>query len=84
MDQYGIDGVFLQRFTTVSSCVPGKKLGMQTEGCYYYDNITLSALSAAKKYGRVVAMMYDISGCGDDAWARTAEDWCVGLSCSVT
>ena len=72
MEEYGIDGVFLQRFTSVSSCAPGRR--EQGGGCYYYDNITLSALGAAERHGRVLAMMYDISGCADP-WARTAADW---------
>jgi hypothetical protein len=78
MEDYGIDGVFLQRFTSVSSCKPAASLGavggVQNGGCYYYDNISTSALAAASRHGRAVAMMYDISGC-DDPWSRTLADW---------
>ena len=70
--------MFLQRFTSVSGCKPQASLApgeRQQGGCYYYDNITAHSLDAAARHGRTLAMMYDISGCGDDAWNRTSADW---------
>ena len=49
------DGVFLQRFTSVSSCKPQASLApgeRQQGGCYYYDNITAHCLDAAARHGR--------------------------------
>ena len=70
--------MFQQRFTSVSGCKPQASLApgeRQQGGCYYYDNITAHSLDAAARHGRTLAMMYDISGCGDDAWNRTSADW---------
>ena len=67
MRDYDIDGVLVQRFLSELSN-PDLKLKR--------DTILLNALSAAEKYGRVVGVMYDISGCTAEDWAENLlQDW---------
>ncbi|MDL2213098.1 glycoside hydrolase family 71/99-like protein [Bacteroides sp. OttesenSCG-928-E20] len=65
MQQYGLDGVFVQRF--FGNALPDND-----------RNIVLkNALEAASKYERAVAVMYDLSGLrgsGQDC-SRLIEDW---------
>lgn len=53
MKQYGIDGVFLQRF---GSSLRAPKVRN------HRDVVTANVRTAAEKHGRVWAMMYDLSG----------------------
>jgi len=55
MKEYGIDGVFMQRF------VGGIK---HERGRNHFDRVLNSAMNAAKRYGRTIAVMYDLSGMG--------------------
>lgn len=71
MQEYGIDGVFLQRFTP--NCKP--EPNAQPSQCYKKDNITLSVAAAAKRYQRVWALMYDISSGDDNVYEDTAVDF---------
>lgn len=68
MKEYGIDGVFMQRFFRVAKDKNPDKAG----------NIILRhALEASQKYGRAIAVMYDLSGLkaeGEDCSA-IIEDW---------
>ena len=68
MKEYGIDGVFMQRFFGVARDRNPDKTG----------NIILRhALEASKKYDRAIAVMYDLSGLkaeGEDCSA-IIEDW---------
>ncbi|MFC2116045.1 glycoside hydrolase family 71/99-like protein, partial [Bacteroidota bacterium] len=68
MKEYGIDGVFMQRFFRVAKDRNPDKAG----------NIILrNALEASEKYGRAIAVMYDLSGLkaeGEDCSA-IIEDW---------
>jgi len=68
MQEYGIDGVFMQRFFGVARDTNPDKDG----------NVILShALEASKKYDRAIAVMYDLSGLrpeGEDCSA-VIEDW---------
>jgi len=68
MKEYGIDGVFMQRFFRVTREYDKDKS----------QNIILSnALDAAEKHGRAIAVMYDLSGLrpeGEDCSA-IIEDW---------
>jgi len=68
MKEYGIDGVFMQRFFGNVRTVQGRKK----------SNIILkNALAASQKYGRAIAIMYDLSGIkpnGEDCSA-IIEDW---------
>jgi hypothetical protein len=65
MKEYGLDGVFMQRF--FGAARPGNE-----------RNVVLkNAFEAASKYERAVAVMYDLSGLkgkGEDC-SRLIEDW---------
>ncbi len=68
MQQYGIDGVFMQRFFDVTREGNGKKESVK---------ILKDALEAASKYKRAIAVMYDLSGLkatGEDCSSIIA-DW---------
>lgn len=65
MRDYGVDGVFVQRF--YGAARPGE--GRNT--------VLKNALEAASKYERAIAVMYDLSGLpaqGEDC-SRLIEDW---------
>jgi len=69
MNEYGVDGVFMQRFFGVARKHddPNKS----------QDVILRNALDAAAKYDRAIAVMYDLSGLrakGEDCSA-IIEDW---------
>lgn len=55
MKDYGIDGVYLQRFVA-------EVRDSNTSGKRHFDKVLENALAAAKKYGRAVCIMYDLSG----------------------
>src|SRR5262249_10775043 len=67
MRDYGIDGVFLQRFS--GALTPGPKQAFK-------DRVLQNVRVASEKHGRVFAVMYDVSG-----WTRTQltrgmkQDW---------
>jgi hypothetical protein len=68
MQDYGVDGVFMQRF--FNSTRAGKE---KTESSIILGN----ALEAASKYKRAIAVMYDLSGLrekGEDC-SSVIEDW---------
>lgn len=68
MQQYGVDGVFMQRF--FGSVRPGEGRRESTQVLTY-------ALAAASRYKRAIAVMYDLSGLrakGEDCSALIA-DW---------
>eukprot|EP00041_Stephanoeca_diplocostata_P028766 m.831939 g.831939 ORF g.831939 m.831939 type:complete len:508 (-) comp23430_c1_seq7:295-1818(-) len=66
MREYGIDGVFVQRFVN----------GLENGPNSFKDNITLNAVAAAEVNGRGISIMYDISGADEDKWASTIlADW---------
>jgi hypothetical protein len=68
MQQYGVDGVFMQRF--FDNTRPGNG---RTESVAILKN----ALAAASKYKRAIAVMYDLSGLkasGEDC-SSIIEDW---------
>jgi len=69
MKEYGVDGVFMQRFFGVTR---GYKDSNKSQ-----DIILRNALEAAQKYGRAIAVMYDLSGLkaeGEDC-SSVIEDW---------
>ena len=67
MEQYGLDGVFLQRFA-VSVRNPKHREFRQT--------VMANVRAGAEKHGRAWAMMYDLSGIGENELVRVvAEDW---------
>ena len=53
MKEYGLDGVFMQRFVAEISRKAGKN---------HFDTVLASAMECANKYDRAVAVMYDLSG----------------------
>jgi glycoprotein endo-alpha-1,2-mannosidase len=57
MQQYGIDGVFMQRFVT----------NIRRNGILrsHFNKVLADALTAGRKYNRTVAVMYDLSGMRD-------------------
>lgn len=66
MKEYQIDGVFLQRFVVT----------LKTEsGRMHSHQVLTSALKAAKKYNRVLAIMYDLSGMTEDDYTILENDW---------
>lgn len=66
MKEYGLDGVFVQRF------VNELEHGSPT----FKDAVLTHALRAAERNGRIVSIMYDISGADESLWAETIlRDW---------
>lgn len=69
MQDYGIDGVFMQRFFNVARNYddPDKS----------QDVILRNALEAAAKYDRAIGVMYDLSGlrAGEEDCSAVIEDW---------
>jgi hypothetical protein len=53
MKDYGIDGVFMQRFVGEIRNPSGKR---------HFDKVLHNAMAAATKYGRAICIMYDLSG----------------------
>jgi hypothetical protein len=68
MEQYGIDGVFVQRFIGATRTAQSRR----------HSRVILeNALQASQKYGRAIAVMYDLSGLnadGDDC-SSIIQDW---------
>jgi hypothetical protein len=67
MAEYGIDGVFLQRFATETN--PG------STGQKHRDQVMLHCRKGGEQYKRAWAMMYDISGLGEGGTQRVIDDW---------
>jgi hypothetical protein len=68
MRQYGIDGAFMQRFFNVTRDEASRREGRV---------ILKHALEASQKYGRAIAVMYDLSGLkatGEDC-SSVMQDW---------
>jgi hypothetical protein len=68
MKEYGVDGVFMQRFYNVTKGGENSK---------YQDIILANALKSSQKYERAIAVMYDLSGlrAGRDDCSSVIEDW---------
>ncbi len=68
MKEYGVDGVFMQRFFNVTRGGENSK---------YQDIILSNALKASQKYDRAIAVMYDLSGLrpGKDDCSSVINDW---------
>lgn len=67
MSDYGIDGVYLQRFATETT--PGSAE-------FYHRNDVLSYCKAgANLYGKKYAVMYDLSGLGSGGTSKVINDW---------
>ncbi len=66
MEEYGIDGVFVQRFVTT----------LKNEKHYKnLNNVLNNCLNGAEKYDRAISVMYDMSGCGSELVGLIKEDW---------
>ena len=66
MKEYGIDGVFMQRFFSVLESENRRN---------HADKVLSSAIKAASKYGVAICMMYDIGGMDDSKYHLIYEDW---------
>lgn len=68
MQQYGVDGVFMQRFFGATK--PGARLSGSTQ-------VLRNALKAASKYERAIGVMYDLSGlkASNEDCSQLIEDW---------
>ncbi|HTE25560.1 glycoside hydrolase family 71/99-like protein [Flavitalea sp.] len=68
MKDYGIDGVFMQRFVVeIKESNP--------KGKRHFNKVLANALKAAKKYDRAICIMYDLSGCTSEDVAYVEQDW---------
>ncbi len=63
MQDYGIDGVFVQRFAGEVFNPPGLR---------QFNTVLDHCREGANKYGRTYAVMYDLSGMRADKWARSS------------
>ena len=70
MEEYGLDGVFLQRFF-------GNATRHSKEGREASATVIRHALKAAQRHARAVAIMYDLSGLrpGRDDCLKLVADW---------
>jgi hypothetical protein len=66
MQQYGIDGVFVQRFIGEVS----HPMGMRQ-----FNTVLGHCREGANTYGRTYAVMYDLSGLGAGRMGQVMEDW---------
>ncbi len=66
MKDYGLDGVFMQRFVGEIKGDAGKR---------HFNKVLENALKAAKKYGRAICVMYDLSGCTSADMQVLVNDW---------
>lgn len=66
MRHYGIDGVFVQRFVVD---LPSPK------GLRHNNAVLNHCREGAKRYGRAVAVMYDLSGLGGNHIGQVTNDW---------
>lgn len=66
MRQYGIDGVFVQRFANGVRSGPLR---------HHKDVVLANAREGAHRSGRAYAVMYDLSGLRSGGVARVIEDW---------
>jgi hypothetical protein len=67
MSDYGIDGVFIQRFAT--------EVFNGGAGLTQFNNVLASCQAGAHQYGRVFAVMYDLSGMKTGEWKKVLTDW---------
>ena len=66
MKQYGIDGVFMQRFVVSIRNQKGKD---------NYNKILNNAVLSAEKYDRAICLMYDLSGMEAGEEDILIRDW---------
>lgn len=66
MKEYGIDGAFMQRFVAEIKNDKGK---------HHFDKVLANAIAAARKHGRAISIMYDLSGCSSEDMDVLIKDW---------
>ncbi|GAB3263037.1 hypothetical protein GCM10027347_29300 [Larkinella harenae] len=66
MKEYGIDGVFMQRFLAEIKSEKGKR---------HFNKVLENALKASRKYGRAISIMYDLSGSNSADLELLVKDW---------
>lgn len=66
MKDYGIDGVFMQRFVAEIKSTSGKQ---------HFNKVLRSAAYAALEYDRTIAVMYDLSGMNSGDVDVLINDW---------
>ncbi|WP_338876041.1 glycoside hydrolase family 71/99-like protein [Spirosoma sp. SC4-14] len=66
MKEYGIDGVFMQRFLVEVKSEKGKR---------HFNQVLANALKAARKYKRALCIMYDLSGATSADMDLLIDDW---------
>lgn len=66
MHDYGIDGVFMQRFVTSIRSDKGRN---------NYNDILFNAVDASEKYGKAICVMYDLSGIKSEEISILIDDW---------
>jgi pimeloyl-ACP methyl ester carboxylesterase len=66
MHDYGIDGVFVQRFAVEVA---------STQGLRQFNTVLGHCREGANKYGRTYAVMYDLSGMRAGQMDRVRDDW---------
>ncbi len=66
MKEYGIDGVFMQRFVQDIK---------RPAGLNHNNTVLKNALSASEKYKSAIAVMYDLSGMHDSDYTILIGDW---------
>ena len=66
MKEYGIDGVFMQRFFEVLE---------NPNRLNHADKVLSSAIKASNKYGIAICLMYDIGSMEDSKYKLVMEDW---------
>jgi hypothetical protein len=72
MEEYGIDGVFVQRFATE---VTGKNGRPDTPKSRAINQVLNNCRAGAEKHGRTYAVMYDLSSMPAGGIARVKDDW---------
>lgn len=66
MRDYGIDGVFVQRYPVQT---------FEPVALNHVNTVLDSCREGANRYGRTYAVMYDLSGLGADQMQRVIDDW---------
>lgn len=66
MQEYGLDGVFMQRFVAEVR---------NSSGRYHFNKVLGSGMKSSKKYGRAISVMYDFSGMSDSDVPIVIKDW---------
>lgn len=66
MQQYGIDGVFMQRFVGEVCNNPSHK--------EHFDKVLDNAMEASNTYQRAISVMYDLSGTNKTGWEYMVKD----------